>query len=105
MKKRAWLVMAAVAVVAGGAVSVFAGDEAAPAAPATTNVVKHQTICPVEGGRINKKIFVDYEGKRVYFCCNDCPPVFKKDPAKYISKLEKAGVTLDDAPAADQPKK
>lgn len=88
----------AVLVAAGGAESVFAGDEAPAAVPATTNIVKHQTLCPVMGGAINKQVFVDYEGKRVYFCCMGCPPEFKKDPAKYILKLEKEGIALDKTP-------
>ena len=100
MKTTGWLMTAAVAVLvaAGGAGPACAGDEAIPAAPATTNAVKHQTVCPVEGGEINKTLFADYQGKRVYFCCAACPPAFKKDPAKYVKKLEDAGVTLDKTP-------
>jgi YHS domain-containing protein len=50
-------------------------------------VAGEQTTCPVMGGPINKAIFVEYQGKKVYFCCNACPDVFKADPAKYIAKL------------------
>ncbi len=46
-----------------------------------------QTTCPVMGGPINKDIFIEYEGKKVYFCCNGCPDVFKADPQKYLAKL------------------
>lgn len=60
---------------------------------------KKQTICPVEGGPINTNLYVDADGKRVYFCCKGCPEEFKKDPAKYISKLEKKGANLEKAPA------
>jgi YHS domain-containing protein len=60
-----------------------------------------QTTCPVMGGKINKSIYADYEGKRVYFCCAGCPATFKKDPAKYVKKLEDAGVTLDKTPAPE----
>ena len=28
-----------------------------------------QKLCPVMGGEIDKSAYVDYEGKRVYFCC------------------------------------
>ena len=59
------------------------------AAPIT---LKPQTTCPVmQGNPINKKIFVDYKGQRVYFCCNMCPPEFKKDPEKYLKKLTEMG--------------
>jgi YHS domain-containing protein len=60
-----------------------------------------QTTCPVMGGKISKKYFSDYDGKRVYFCCDDCPGEFKKDPAKYVKKLEDAGVTLEKAPSPE----
>ena len=64
---------------------------------------KPQENCPVMGGKISKEVFVDHSGKRVYFCCNGCPETFKKDPDKYIKKLESEGVELEKAPPA--PKK
>ena len=45
-----------------------------------------QTTCPVMGGAINKDIFIEYQGKKVYFCCPGCEEQFKKEPAKYIAK-------------------
>lgn len=59
---------------------------------------KAQTTCPVMGGKINKKYYADYQGKRVYFCCPDCIAAFKKAPARYVRKLEKQGVTLAGVP-------
>ena len=59
---------------------------------------KPQTNCPVMGGTINKQIYSDYQGKRVYFCCPSCVPEFKKDPEKYIKKLEDQGIVLEKAP-------
>jgi len=55
------------------------------------------------GGKINKSLFVDHDGKRVYACCAGCLPDLKKDPAKYISQLEAKGVTLDKASAKAEP--
>lgn len=47
-----------------------------------------QTVCPVMAGNpIDKNIFVEYKGKKVYFCCKGCVADFNKDPEKYISKL------------------
>lgn len=81
-----------------GAGMVMAAD-AQPAA-AEAKAVKKQTMCPImAGNEINTNIYVDANGKRVYFCCDGCPAEFKKDPAKYITKMEKAGITLDKAPA------
>ncbi len=72
--------------------SVVAEDTPAKSTP--------QTTCPVMGCEINKEIYTDYQGKRVYFGCEGCISKFKKDPAKYIKKLEDAGVTLEKAPKA-----
>lgn len=58
----------------------------------------YQTRCPVMGGNIDKKFHADYGGKRVYFCCSGCLEDFKKDPGKYIKKMEEAGVTLENSP-------
>lgn len=58
-----------------------------------------QTTCPVLGGKIDKEIYTDFEGKRIYFCCKGCIAVFQKDPAKYIKKLENEGVSLEEAPS------
>lgn len=57
--------------------------------------IKYQTLCPVMGGKINKKLFVDFKGKRIYVCCPGCLETLKKNPEKYIKKLEKEGVTLE----------
>jgi YHS domain-containing protein len=46
-----------------------------------------QTVCPVTGDKIDKNVFVEYKGKKVYFCCSACKSVFNKDPEKYIAKL------------------
>ena len=46
-----------------------------------------QTTCPIMGGAINKAIFVEYKGKKVYFCCKGCEVEFNKDPEKYVAKL------------------
>ena len=46
-----------------------------------------QTVCPVMGNAINKDIFVEYKGKKVYFCCEMCKPKFEKNPQDYIAKL------------------
>jgi YHS domain-containing protein len=67
----------------------------------TTEVT--QTVCPVMGGEINKEVYADYNGKRVYFCCQDCLSTFKKDPEKYMKKLEDEGVTLENAPEQKKP--
>lgn len=83
--------------------AAMAADKA-PAAAGTnqTATVKAQTLCPVmDGSPINKDLYTDYNGKRVYFCCGACPKLFAKDPEKYMKKMEKAGIVLEDAPKKD----
>ena len=46
-----------------------------------------QTTCPVMGGAINKALFTEYEGKKVYFCCDGCKEKFEEAPEQYIAKL------------------
>jgi YHS domain-containing protein len=64
---------------------------AEPAAPAETKEVAsaaiEQTVCPVMVKAINKDIFTEYKGKKVYFCCAGCKEKFEKEPAKYLAKL------------------
>ena len=67
-----------------------------------TSKEANQTTCPVMEGTVNKNIYADYKGKRVYFCCPPCLKAFKKDPDMYLKKLEEQGVVLEKAP---EPKK
>ena len=47
-------------------------------------------ICPVTGEKIDEKTKAtyEYEGKIYNFCCPVCIEEFKKDPGKYIKKVE-----------------
>ena len=64
-------------------------------APATTALAANpvasmdiiQKTCPVMGNPINKDVFVEYQGKKAYFCCEQCKTTFEKEPEKYIAKL------------------
>ena len=58
-----------------------------------------QTMCPVMGGKVNKSLYADHEGKRIYVCCPGCVNTVKEDPQKYIDQLEAKGITLDTAPS------
>jgi len=71
-----------------------AADQMAAQAAETTEAVKaqvataEQTTCPVmPGNPINKDLFVEYQGKKVYFCCKGCPERFQANPAMYVAKL------------------
>ena len=68
------------------------GTAAKPKTPAAVPGVQAaeiaQKTCPVMGGAIDKSVYVDYEGRRIYFCCTDCLAAFKKEPAKYVAKVD-----------------
>jgi YHS domain-containing protein len=47
-----------------------------------------QTMCPVmDEMKIDKNVFVEYKGKKVYFCCAGCKGKFEVDPEKYVANL------------------
>jgi YHS domain-containing protein len=46
-------------------------------------------ICPVEGGEVDPKVTTEYKGKVIGFCCDGCPDEFKKDPKKFMAKVDK----------------
>ena len=51
-----------------------------------------QTHCPVMGGAINKDVFVDYNGMRIYFCCAGCDGPFLEKAEEYLQKMRAEGV-------------
>lgn len=54
------------------------------------NIEKGYTLqnkCPVSGQPIDPASSVTYKGKKVYFCCENCPKAFEKEPAKFEAKL------------------
>ena len=60
-----------------------------------------QATCPVmKGNPVNKSLFVDAEGYRIYVCCGGCVQAVQADPAKYIAQMQADGVELEKAPAA-----
>ncbi|MFN3481010.1 MAG: YHS domain-containing protein [Thermodesulfovibrionales bacterium] len=54
-------------------------------------VVVGNKTCPVSGEKIDEGSAVTYEykGKVYSFCCEGCVEEFKKDPERYIEKMEK----------------
>lgn len=53
--------------------------------------LKPQTLCPVMGGNIDKSVYTDHDGKRIYFCCGACLKKFQADPDKYLNKMAENG--------------
>jgi YHS domain-containing protein len=61
-----------------------------------------QNVCPVlrQGieCEINKEVYTDYKGRRIYACSEGCLKEFTKNPDKYIKLLEEQGVLLEKIP-------
>ena len=87
-----WMVFGVLVVMA---IAFIGGAASSAQEPAK---VKSQTACPVLSGKIDKNVYLDYEGKRVYFCCESCKDEFLKDPQKYLKKMESEGVTPESSP-------
>jgi hypothetical protein len=69
-------------------------------ASGTTKVMtaQEQKLCPVTGARLGSMgdpIAVDVEGRKVWLCCDSCPPKLKANPAKYLAKLAPAPQAQD----------
>jgi YHS domain-containing protein len=98
---KTWFLALTLAAFAAGAVWAAALEPATAAPPDPPATV--QTKCPVLGGNIDKQVFADYKGQRIYFCCRGCDAEFKKNPEKYLQKLKEAGVTPEASPAGTAP--
>ncbi|MEO0123998.1 MAG: efflux RND transporter periplasmic adaptor subunit [candidate division WOR-3 bacterium] len=58
------------------------------------SMIGKEVICPVTGEKFKitqHTRFVDYQGKRYYFCCPGCDKQFLKDPEKYINQMHETG--------------
>ncbi len=99
--KRMTGIVASLVLAMGAVIWADGAAGSATNAAAEVKAITPQTTCPVmKGSAINKKLFVDCEGKRIYVCCRMCIKAVKKDPAKYVKEMEAAGVTLEKAPEA-----
>ena len=59
-----------------------------------------QATCPVNDKPIDRSVYEDISGFRIYFCSTGCGETFKRDPNKYAGKQMQAGVAFDLAPHA-----
>lgn len=98
------LIMALLAAVVAIGMTTYA--ENTNAAPEQAQAKKKkQTHCAVmRKNPINKNLYVDVKGKRIYVCCPGCIPKIKADPDKYIKQLEAEGIELEKAPKKEEPK-
>ena len=51
-------------------------------------------------GDMGEPEVLHYKGREIKFCCPDCVKSFKKDPQKYLAKLDKAAKASATQPAS-----
>ncbi len=91
------LLAVGVIMVFGLSASMGFGDSVTPGT-AEKAVTVGNKVCPVTGEKIDKESEVTYEykGKVYSFCCRACIIEFRKDPEKYIEKMNTAGEGTDE---------
>ncbi len=60
--------------------------------------LKPQVNCPIMGGAVNRELYVDHEGKRIYVCCPPCLAAVRANPAAALEKLAELGEYAVDVP-------
>lgn len=83
----------ALIVAAGLSLAACQAESKAPAAPAgdPPAVAAPEKFCPVSGeklGGMGAPVSYTHEGRTIEFCCAGCIEDFKKEPAKYLAKLD-----------------
>ncbi len=63
----------------------------------TTKALKPQTTCLVTGDPIDTTSHFDFQGQRIYMCCDMCSGKIKADPEKYFQKVVDQGILLENA--------
>ncbi len=48
---------------------------------------KTQVTCPVSGDKVDRKSYVEEQGRKVYFCCDGCAKKYARAPKKYAVAL------------------
>jgi hypothetical protein len=87
MKKLLITSLLAGAVVAGSLTATAADKKSEKKSeyPLKTCVVSDEKL-----GEMGKPYVFKHEGREVQLCCESCKKDFKKDPAKYMKKLDEA---------------
>src|SRR5205085_7720961 len=74
------------------------------AAPAPAPGAAMNKLCPVMTDQPAKdEIFVDYAGRHVHFCCNNCLKRFRNEPERFIANLDGAASSSVTAPPTTAP--
>ncbi len=60
-----------------------------------------QKFCPIMGGPINKDVYLDHGGYRIYFCCAGCDAAFRENADELLEKMLKEGIELEKTPVQE----
>ncbi|MBN1130187.1 MAG: hypothetical protein JXA71_14440 [Chitinispirillaceae bacterium] len=55
-----------------------------------------QSVDVLSGNRLNKSVFKDINGKRIYFCCPICKENFEQRQEYHLAAVKKKGILLAD---------
>lgn len=63
-----------------------------------------QVYCPITPEEeIDSEVFTEYEGRRVYFCCERCRARFLRDPGRYATRLISTAAPVQKQPVTPEP--
>jgi YHS domain-containing protein len=62
-------------------------DKVAAQREALAKLPRVQVNCPLSGKPIDRKIFAEHDGEKVYFCSDGCKTAYAQDPTKYRARL------------------
>jgi hypothetical protein len=90
--KRALTMLSLIALAVALCGTAFAGEcPYAKAASAAAAAPAPQRTCPIMGGEVNKDVYYDYQGCRIYACCPACLEKIKADPQAAVAKIKANG--------------
>jgi YHS domain-containing protein len=55
----------------------------------------NQKVCPIRKEKIDKDVYIDYQGQRIYFCCAGCDTKFLKGAEIYFEGMKERGEIAD----------
>jgi YHS domain-containing protein len=70
---------------------------------AVAKLARVQVTCPVSNKPVNKDVTAKHNGQNVHFCCDRCPAVFAKDPARFEKKLAESYTYQTKCPVSGKP--
>ncbi|MEO8268800.1 MAG: efflux RND transporter periplasmic adaptor subunit [Aureliella sp.] len=73
--------------------STLVSTQSIPSDPAAA--IKRQDVCPVTGaklGSMGDPVSIQAAGQTVYLCCAGCEGAIKRDPEKYVSRMQTVSI-------------